>query len=64
MCVCVCEEGRLQIARERDSRGLKGPDYCISSAMQLVAHKSPVRSPILLEYDNSNEKLVCVLVLV
>lgn len=40
--VCV---GELQTAREGDSGGLKGPDYCISSAIQLVAHKSPVRSP-------------------
>lgn len=31
--------------RERDRRRLKGPDYCISSRIQLVLSKSPVRSP-------------------
>ena len=38
-------EGEMERDRERDRRRLKGPDYCISSRIQLVPRKSPVRSP-------------------
>lgn len=50
--------------RERGRRRLRGPDYCISSTMQLVLEKISSEILILLEDDNSyKKKLVCVVVL-
>lgn len=42
--------------KEGDRRGLKGPDYCVSSRLQRVAQQLPGEIPTLAEEDSGNKR--------
>lgn len=48
--------GEVREREKGDRRGLKGPDYCVSSRIQRVAQQPPNEIPTLSEEDSGNKR--------